>query len=629
MATIEKLNIRKLLNEENYLIPLYQRNYAWEREEIFQLLTDIKETTGPYYLGTLVVAQNNSKFEIIDGQQRHTALSIINSVLKYKGYDSVMHRNLYFEARETSEKTIDDLLGDKNSYKKAKLSSNGNIGIQNIINTVQDVEDFLIDNYKSQESESEFVSRFYNEIILFRAELPEKTDLNHYFEIMNNRGEQLEKHEILKAAFMSKEEVRHKEKQSLFSKIWDACSQMNCHVQMCFKTEDNSRSLLFGDQYDRIPNTEILDNYIQIKESNNSNSLPQENNEKNDLLCDSLSGIIKNHSLPKDFVQNETNKYDEKYNSIIDFPNFLLQVLKLKNDKVSLDEKLLLPTFGYPNNLPNAWEFIAELLKFRTLFDKYIIKREGDTNTWSWTMKSTLRVSEYQVTFPNNQNARRKIRMIQAMYQVTFPSNNYKNWLFDIMKLFKEYSDKLNSAEFYLSQLEKQACNYYNNNHFSDYFYNGLGTPRFIFNYLDYLLWIEYYDKVSGNKIVLNDEEYAYLNVMQKEKDKFQSFKFVQRSSIEHLFPQSRYKEIEADNDEARKVIMNSFGNLCLISRSSNSAYNNDMPSQKKHDSKSKNESLKQLIMFGSFDNENWNTVEIEKHQLEMIELLTKTTLEI
>ena len=53
------------------------------------------------------------------------------------------------------------------------------------------------------------------------------------------------------------------------------------------------------------------------------------------------------------------------------------------------------------------------------------------------------------------------------------------------------------------------------------------------------------------------------------------------------------------------------------------------MPSQKKHDSKSKNESLKQLIMFGSFDNENWNTVEIEKHQLEMIELLTKTTLEI
>ena len=33
--------------------------------------------------------------------------------------------------------------------------------------------------------------------------MPENTDLNRYFEIMNTRGEQLEQHDILKATLMS------------------------------------------------------------------------------------------------------------------------------------------------------------------------------------------------------------------------------------------------------------------------------------------------------------------------------------------------------------------------------------------------------------------------------------------
>ncbi len=36
---------------------------------------------------------------------------------------------------------------------------------------------------------------------LIRVQVPAKIDLNHYFEIMNTRGEQLELHEIAKANF--------------------------------------------------------------------------------------------------------------------------------------------------------------------------------------------------------------------------------------------------------------------------------------------------------------------------------------------------------------------------------------------------------------------------------------------
>ena len=35
----------------HYVIPLYQRAYAWEDEEVNQLIDDINDTTGDYYIG--------------------------------------------------------------------------------------------------------------------------------------------------------------------------------------------------------------------------------------------------------------------------------------------------------------------------------------------------------------------------------------------------------------------------------------------------------------------------------------------------------------------------------------------------------------------------------------------------
>ena len=42
----------------------------------------------------------------------------------------------------------------------------------------------------------------FEKVVIVRFQVPKDTDLNHYFEIMNSRGEQLEKHEILKSRLM-------------------------------------------------------------------------------------------------------------------------------------------------------------------------------------------------------------------------------------------------------------------------------------------------------------------------------------------------------------------------------------------------------------------------------------------
>ena len=65
-----------------YKIPIYQRNYAWEREEICNLIEDIKDSMkkekSVYYIGTLVTYQRDENiFEVIDGQQRLTTIYII------------------------------------------------------------------------------------------------------------------------------------------------------------------------------------------------------------------------------------------------------------------------------------------------------------------------------------------------------------------------------------------------------------------------------------------------------------------------------------------------------------------------------------------------------------------------
>ena len=86
-SEISQLSIKALLSgRDEYVIPMYQRNYAWEEGEITQLIQDVIDylpkkdyKARNYYIGTLVVYERpdskTSVFETIDGQQRLTTLS--------------------------------------------------------------------------------------------------------------------------------------------------------------------------------------------------------------------------------------------------------------------------------------------------------------------------------------------------------------------------------------------------------------------------------------------------------------------------------------------------------------------------------------------------------------------------
>lgn len=54
-----------------YVIPLYQRAFAWEERQLEQLVEDIIDIpdNSNYYIGSLIVSRNGNKYEVIDGQQ--------------------------------------------------------------------------------------------------------------------------------------------------------------------------------------------------------------------------------------------------------------------------------------------------------------------------------------------------------------------------------------------------------------------------------------------------------------------------------------------------------------------------------------------------------------------------------
>ncbi|KFX55320.1 DUF262 domain-containing protein [Clostridium botulinum] len=87
-------NVRDILDlNRKYIIPRFQREYAWEEAELSTLWEDIfanmnKEKSAikenPYFIGSLVLVGDDSKdseFEVVDGQQRLTTITILLSAI--------------------------------------------------------------------------------------------------------------------------------------------------------------------------------------------------------------------------------------------------------------------------------------------------------------------------------------------------------------------------------------------------------------------------------------------------------------------------------------------------------------------------------------------------------------------
>ncbi|MDD2445396.1 MAG: DUF262 domain-containing protein, partial [Clostridia bacterium] len=188
------LSIFDLLNENNYSIPLYQRNFAWTDVEITQLIIDvldsIKENRPEYFIGTLVVSKIGDVYSIIDGQQRFTAIVLIALAIQneYSPTTKYVEKiNLYFSARKRSDETLNSLFANDIDTSR---STDGELR-RGYDETVSAIKEHIESNDYSGISIDDFYEYLFDKVKIFISEMPQDLDVNLYFERFNSRGEQL------------------------------------------------------------------------------------------------------------------------------------------------------------------------------------------------------------------------------------------------------------------------------------------------------------------------------------------------------------------------------------------------------------------------------------------------------
>lgn len=664
------LNIREFLSEGKYVIPIYQRNYDWGEREALQLLEDIsdyaqknkeqkkkQDKEQPYYIGSAVVflrtAHGETYFETIDGQQRLTTLTILACLLKHQEEAGWFEKpNLSYDHRKEADEALMMLVNGRLSQHPSA---------QNIVSVYRLLEKHLQPMLTAKGLDLEtFADYLFEKVIILRIPVPQDTQLNHYFEIMNTRGEQLEKHEVLKAVLMGK--LAPKE-HHLFHLIWEACSDMSAYVQMNFSVD--MRNVLFNDTWSKL-RVESFDEgffdklYKALPQKESGNTTNVEDGAPHTL--ESLFTDANNHEsydLPSD--GNADKGKSERFGSIINFPNFLLQVLKVcyhgrffnqkypeaVDAQIRLDNKALIPIFQTVLSSLGTEEektrfvkyFIVQLLLLRTLYDRYVIKREYVNGTESWSLKklkydTNHKTGSYVNTFSSSNKAEdaepesdigKEIRLLEAMFHVSAPTQIYKHWLnavlYHVHTTEPIKADSLRNRLYDLARcymLDVYLAKDGKKHSFEEIVYRKEGKPQnniddidwgainqgcnvqnFIFNFYDFILWSE----KSG----------------QHEK-----FDFTYRTSVEHFYPQKPMPGYEPLLTE----YLNSFGNLCLISSGMNSKFSNNMPKAKYDNFGSSEEmrsalSLKLQEMMERVNDGEWELEQIKAHYEKARERIT------
>lgn len=576
-----------------YTIPIYQRLFEWDDDNIMTLLEDLKkeydQTNGEndYYIGMLTSTKDN---ELVDGQQRFTVMMLIGCVLQdyYKEWKSFLivgdKPRINFTSRPLDNTYLRSIIEhqdtDRMSFKNLKMHNGCKI-IQKFIEGM------------TEEARKLFAAYVYNHLSFFISDLPagySPKDLNKYFERMNTTGKNLEQHEILKVKLLSNLDNDIDRYMLLWNKLSDVDTLL-IRRRKDENLEDIKRSALSSSI-----STIIANNLI-----NGINGVSDLSTSK------SINDIVPVAVAPKS--EREINKGSR---CAITFPYLLLQVLYRKlNKKINchindfFKPSNLLSTFeeylpfsGNDVNKNDIQEFMEMLIKARLALDICFVR----PTEYGYSLDMALDEDNEDL---------KKLMMLESMLYVSssnYTNHRWFNWLMDqvengipnVNDMYKSLKSFINNT-FALPPYE--ALNY-------------TGDNRFWFWKLDFHIW--------ENRSTIFEKDSQEMSIVE-------NYVFKRNRSIEHIAPQtpqsnSRMKWENTPDDD---TLRDSFGNLVMISQGLNSTLSNESYEVKTahvqsycNGAKSGSiESLKLLIVHKDYPN-GWTKESIREHGKKMYKYL-------
>lgn len=616
--------------DATYTVPIYQRNYAWGAAQIEQLISDIHDALhdalehreSSYFLGNLVVTprdESGNNFEVIDGQQRLTTLYLLLTLLQGDG-SSPWNRHqgrLQYASRARAAEAL-RRVGQESSLPPGQAQgpmADDDGAIHDGFNIIQQHE-----KLRHPADRRAFANFLRTCVTVVRVSLPPKTDLNRYFEIMNTRGEQLQPVDIVKARLMSQ---LPESERATFAWIWDACADLDVYVQMALtRGSTDLREKIFGSDWSWLALPDFAALALAFVSAQSSAQSEAATGMAARAL--SLDDALQKYARGGEHA-SRAEEGSERFRSTIEFPVFLLHVLKVvkggeDEDEGQLDDKRLIQSFtrAIPPGQEAQWvrNFAFTLLRCRNLFDNFILKRqfaastEDDEGEWSLqrlkkNVSNGKSTPGYAPVFRHGDTAQdsesdsdtRDVLLLQSMLRITYTSPRTMHWMTKTLQwlvrqtepqaidsaglanFLKEFARAKVAAAFLHTETKPQ----------------GFGIARIVFTYLDYLLL----------------DEQAKRN-----------FKFQFRNSIEHFYPQH---PAEAQSGASvSQGNLHCLGNLALVSVSANSRFSNSLPKAKAENFKSSIEaqSPKLQRMAEITRREGWGDEQVQKHHGDMLALL-------
>jgi hypothetical protein len=643
-------------------IPIYQRLYVWGQEQIHTLLEDIvqafHEGKNEFYLGgTLVIERDSTKkengeseylFDLIDGQQRFTTLWLISVVLGEKLHDykqvqteQGIRPRIGFAIRPQVTEFFQRVCrGEGASLPEALQLEDALQEIRSFVSNYEDKNKHVLDTKKL----SGFIR---DKVQLILTRVPTNTDLNKLFEVINNRGVQLQHHEILKAKLL---EVLPVDDRESHGQLWDACSDMSGYVERHLKAVTQvdtvnlyeNKTTVEGQEREQLAcASSVINQLVQKQQTEQKSALSLEDILKADSDFEVDSDVID--------TDKDGSELPDRVNSIISFSMLLQHVLRIyltryadefsHKDISKISDKDLINIFSnyYFNDsltAENVRHYFKLLWQVRYLFDKHIIK---------WVMVEEEKVHAIRRPYVNR-NKNKNTEYLQRLTTDAAPDFALlQSMLYHSQQMTTQYwltpllsfliSNNESDAALYLQHLDNHLlCSQVDapliertqrylvntwhterllepSQSLNQKFDNGTQYPHYWFYKLEYVLYL----KLKSSSI-------------RQDNQLIDDFRMTAKNSVEHVGPQNP----RLPKDEVPPELLHRFGNLALVTRSLNSEMSDKGYGIKQAEFKSRYKgngvSLKLEYIY---KNDAWKKTEIDCHQQEMIKFFSEYLLNV
>lgn len=214
--------LKEIFHQANFLsIPFYQRPFSWDKENFEDLIDDLlsADFAQDYFLGTGVFHKTSepANYDIVDGQQRFTSLMILLACLRDRIEDQAFSKGIHEKIVQVENK-VDSIpekirltVKDHSIYHDLVVSEGGTLDLDKFQGLSEPESRYVlaVETYSQRlnllsEDELQLFSQFLSQkcliVVLSTTSFEEAFRL---FTIVNDRGKQLRRIDVLKANNLS------------------------------------------------------------------------------------------------------------------------------------------------------------------------------------------------------------------------------------------------------------------------------------------------------------------------------------------------------------------------------------------------------------------------------------------